>query len=88
MSMGIEVGVFLAYAFGMLMIYVFGRFFLVPLKWMTCCIISSIIGGAVIILINLLGGTYGLFVPLNIITAIITGVLGVPGLILLIVFFL
>ena len=87
MSMGIEVGVFLAYAFGMLMIYVFGRFFLVPLKWIGLGIASSIIGGIVIMIMNSIGAAFGIFVPLNVVTAVITGVLGVPGLLMLILFF-
>lgn len=85
MSMGMEVGVFLAYAFGMLMVYVFGRFLLVPLKWIVWCVVSSLAGGAVILLIN---GLAGFVIPLNIITAAIAGILGVPGVIMLTVFFL
>ena len=88
MSMGIEVGVFMAYAFGMLMIYVFGRFFLLPLKWIGLAIASSIAGGVIIIILNLVGASWGIFVPLNVITAVITGVLGVPGLLMLVLFFL
>ncbi len=87
MSMGMEIGVFLAYAFALLMVYVFGRFLLIPLKWMAGWIVSSLIGGIVIILINYFGAAYGVFIPLNLITAIITGVLGVPGVVMLMVFF-
>ena len=85
--MGMEVGVFLAYAFGVLMVYVMGRFFLVPLKWIACCLISSLAGGAVIMLINFFGGPWNIFIPLNILTSAITGVLGLPGIVMLIIFF-
>lgn len=87
MSMGMEIGVFLAYAFALLMVYVFGRFLLMPLKWMAGWLVSSLLGGIVIILVNYFGVTYGLFVPLNLITAVVTGILGVPGIVLLAIFF-
>lgn len=87
MSMGMEIGVFLAYAFALLMVYVFGRFLLMPLKRMAGWLVSSLLGGIVIILVNYFGATYGLFVPLNLITAVVTGILGVPGIVLLAIFF-
>ena len=86
--MGMEAAVFLAYAFGMLMVYIMGRFLLVPLKWILRCLISSFLGGLVIVLINTVFSSWGIFVPLNTITAVITGILGVPGLIMLLVFFI
>lgn len=86
--MGMEVGVFLAYASGMLLVYVMGKCLLVPLKWILCCIGSSLLGGAVIWVLNLVGSIWGIFIPLNVITALFTGVLGVPGLLLLLLFFI
>lgn len=88
MSMGMEVGIFLAYALGMLLVYFAGRFLLVPLKWMGRLLINSLAGGVIIFLLNLLGGSLGLFLPLNFLTAVIVGMLGVPGVIMLIIFFL
>lgn len=87
MSMGMEVGIFLAYAFGVLVVYILGKFLLVPLKWMAWCLGSSLLGGVMIMLVNVLGDSWGILVPLNIITAVIAGILGVPGLVLLTLFF-
>ena len=87
MSMGMEVSVFLAYAFGVLMVYILGRFLMVPLKCVMGFVVSSICGGIVILIVNLIGAAYGIFIPLNTITAAIIGVLGVPGLIMVTVFF-
>lgn len=88
MSMGMEVGVFLAYAFGALVVYLLGRFLLLPLKWILGCLISSLLGGAAILVINMVGAAHGILIPLNVITAVITGILGVPGLIMMAVFFI
>ena len=88
MSMGMEVAVFLAYAFGMLVVYLLGRFLLVPLKWTLWCLASSLLGGLVIVVINTVFSSWGVLIPLNTITAVITGILGVPGLIMMTLFFL
>ena len=87
MSMGMEVAVFLAYAFGMLVVYLLGRFLLAPLKWVLWCLVSSMLGGVILIIINAVFSPLGAFIPLNTITAVITGILGVPGVIMLMVFF-
>ena len=87
MSMGMEVGIFLAYAFGVLVVYILGKFLLVPLKWMAWCLGSSLLGGVMIVLVNALGAVHGILIPLNMITAAIVGVLGLPGLVMIAVFF-
>lgn len=88
MSIGMEVGVFLAYAAGMLLIYVFSNFLLVPFKWLLRLICSSAAGGAVLFLVNLIGSQWGIFVPVNMITAFIAGVLGLPGIAAILIFFI
>lgn len=87
MSIGMEVGIFLAYALGMLIVYFTGRFLLVPLKWIVRMILNSVVGGIVILLINYFGASLGMLLPLNPITAAIIGILGVPGLLMLGIFF-
>jgi inhibitor of the pro-sigma K processing machinery len=49
--------------------------------------INSAAGGVLILMINWLGAGLGVFVPLNLITALTVGILGVPGLVMLLVFF-
>lgn len=87
MSFGLEVGIFLAYAAGLFLIYLLGRFLLIPLKWAGRLVLSSMIGGIIILTVNLIGGYWGIFVPLNLLTAAITGLLGIPGVICLLLFF-
>ena len=50
-------------------------------------LINSMIGGVLIVLINILGGNWGLFVPLNPLSAVIIGILGLPGAVGLLLFF-
>lgn len=87
MSFGLEVGIFLAYAAGLFLIYILGRFLIIPLKWAGRLILSSIIGGIVIAAVNLIGGFWGIFVPLNLLTAAVVGLLGIPGAVCLLLFF-
>lgn len=87
MSFTLEAGIFLAYAAGLFLIYLLGKFLIVPLKWVGRLILSSIIGGVFILALNLVGGHWGIFLPLNLLTAAITGLLGIPGVVLLLLFF-
>lgn len=65
-------------------IFLLGRFFIVPIKTILKLIINSIFGGVLIYIINIIGGTYGFHIGLNLVTAICIGILGVPGSILLV----
>ncbi len=86
MSMAEEAGVLLAYTVGMFGLFVFVCMFIVPLKYALKLLMNSILGGVAIVMINLVGKAVGLHISLNLLTAVIAGVLGVPG-VLLILFF-
>lgn len=87
MSFGLEVAIFMAYAAGLFLIYILGKLLIVPLKWTGKMLLNSLLGGALILLLNVAGGNFGIFLPLNILTAVITGILGLPGVIGLLLFF-
>lgn len=79
MDMTTEIGILIAYAFGMIALYVVGYLFLVPLKWVLRFIANSLMGGAFVLLFNWLGGYLGLHIALNWLSAVTIGFLGVPG---------
>ena len=87
MGFDMEAGIFLAYAAGLMVIFVFGKLLLVPLKKLIKFIVSSIIGGLVLVIINSAGAIAGIMIPVNVVTAMITGLLGLPGIVGLIIFF-
>ncbi len=66
-------------------IFIFGRIFIVPLTKILKLVINSILGGVVIYIINLIGGTFGFHIGLNFFTSIIIGLLGLPGVVCLII---
>ena len=82
---GIELNVVVAYVFGLIVLYLVGWILLVPLKFVFKLIFNGLIGGIVLLIINLIGGFAGIHIGVNPITALVTGVLGVPGVALLLV---
>ncbi len=84
--MGLDIGVFLTYVGAILLIFIFGRLFVWPLKAILKLVINSLIGGLFIFLFNLVGSNFEVFIPLNMFNAAIVGVLGLPGAVLLLIF--
>jgi inhibitor of the pro-sigma K processing machinery len=80
-----DIGVFLTYVGAVIMIFIFGKLFLWPIKIVLKLVFNSILGGAIIMLINHFGSEFGVFIPLNFITSVVVGILGLPGAILLLV---
>lgn len=86
---GLQASVLLTYAGAVLLIFLLGKIFLWPLKLVLKLVVSSILGGILILAVNLAAGIFGLLlIPLNLLTALIVGILGIPGVILLLVLFL
>ena len=86
MEMSTEIGILLAYALGIFALYVVGYMFLVPIKIILRLLINSIAGAISIVAINWIGSYWGIHISLNVISAVIIGVLGVPGAVLLAVY--
>ena len=84
--MGAQMGIFLTYVGVIVLIFIVGKIFLWPLKKILKLVANSVIGGLAILLINAVGAEFGLFIPLNIISAVVVGTLGIPGAVLLFIF--
>ncbi len=83
--MAISYGTLAAYAGGIILLVILGKIFTVPSKVVLRLIYNALIGGIVLVVINLIGGLFHYHIALNIVSALITGTLGVPGIILLII---
>lgn len=79
MDMTTEIGILIAYAFGMIVLYVVGYLFLVPLKLVLRLLGNSLLGGLFIVMFNWIGGSFGLHIALNCFSAVVIGILGLPG---------
>lgn len=83
--MEVNYSVILAYVVGIVLLFVIGRVLLIPMKVILKLFYNAFLGAIALIVINFLGGFIGFHIPFNIVTAFIVGILGIPGLILLIV---
>jgi inhibitor of the pro-sigma K processing machinery len=66
-------------------LWIIGKIFSVPLKALFKLIINSVLGGLLIFIINLIGAVWNFHIGLNIVTAILVGILGIPGAVLLVI---
>lgn len=83
--MAIDYSVILAYIFGIIFLFVIGRILLVPMKIVLKFIYNALIGGIILLGINFIGNLVGFNIALNIVTALVVGILGLPGIILLVI---
>ncbi len=59
-------------------LFIIGRFFILPLKSIAKLVGNSILGGIFILFMNTIGSLFQFHIGLNVGTAIITGILGIP----------
>lgn len=69
----------------LVVLYVLGILLVIPIKIAWRLIYNGIIGGLALLLLNLVGGFFGLVLPITPLTALLVGFLGVPGVIILLI---
>lgn len=74
----------IAYGVGILIVVAVCFIFTKPIKWILKLVLNGILGGIMLLIINAVGAGIGLFIPINPINALVTGVLGFPGVVLLV----
>lgn len=73
----------MGYILGLLILFVVTKIFFKPIKFLIRLIANSILGALALWLINLLRPLIGIYIGINPITALVTGLLGIPGICLL-----
>lgn len=56
------------------------------LKWPIKILVNGIFGVILLYLVNLVGTKYNFYIGINVVTALIAGILGIPGVAALIIF--
>lgn len=79
-----ETNSIIVYIACIIFLFLIGKFLVWPIKNILKLVGNSVIGGILIFIVNSIGGFWGFHIGLNIGTAIITGILGMPGVILLV----
>ncbi len=71
-----------AYALGLILIFIICRIFIKPIRWLLKLAINSVLGGLILAAVNFVGGFAGITVVISPLSALLAGILGVPGVLL------
>ena len=80
---GADLGIILAYTAGIMLIFMTSWIFFKPLKFIGKIILNSLLGALILIIFNFFGQYTGVYIGVNEFTALIIGILGIPGFIAL-----
>ena len=75
----------LVYVLSVLGVCLVAKVFSAPLKIIFKLLVNALVGGIALIVINWIGGFFSFHIDLNFVSALITGALGVPGIIILLI---
>lgn len=81
-----DAGTIFIYLTGIFILYLFCWFFIKPIKWLIHLSFSCVLGVVGIFIFNLIMQIFNLHIAINPLTALITGVLGLPGMIMSLIF--
>lgn len=80
------INVVIATLFTLVILYFIAQMFFKPIKLLWKLIFNSAVGLIILLLINVVGASFSFMIPVNIITVLIAGFLGIPGVLLLVCF--
>ena len=81
----LDINFILAFFFGAIVIYLLARLLYFPLRIFFRFLINTLAGGLLLALFNIIGAFWGVQIGLNVVTALIVGLMGVPGVVLLLI---
>jgi inhibitor of the pro-sigma K processing machinery len=67
-------------------LYVVLKLIKIPIEILMKLIINAVVGGITLVLVNLFGSVIGIQLDINIISSLIAGIFGFPGVVFLIIF--
>lgn len=79
-----DINIIISVVICIIFLLIFGKIFLLPVKKIFKLVINTGLGALAIFIINTIGTSFGFHIGLNIINALIVGILGIPGAVLLI----
>jgi inhibitor of the pro-sigma K processing machinery len=83
--LNLDINFIIAFFFGVLVIYILARLLYFPLRIFLRFLLNTLVGGILLALFNVFGAFWGVQIGLNVVTALIVGIMGVPGVILLLI---
>ncbi|HHU75399.1 MAG TPA: pro-sigmaK processing inhibitor BofA [Firmicutes bacterium] len=85
MAAGVDLNLVIAFVFGLFLLYLLVRVLYLPLRIFLKLLGNALVGGILLAIFNAIGSLWGLTIGINILTAFVTGILGIPGIILLLI---
>jgi inhibitor of the pro-sigma K processing machinery len=76
----------MAALFFLVILYILAQVVVKPIKLLWKLLLNSAVGIVLLMLTNYVGAYFAFSIPINVITVLITGFLGVPGILLVICF--
>lgn len=70
---------------GVFILWLFFKLLGFSIKILWKLIINAAIGAVILIIVNIIGGIFGLMLPITFLSALVAGVFGIPGVVLLII---
>lgn len=80
------VNVIMAALFLLVILYLVAQIFMKPIKLLWKLLFNSAVGVVLLLVVNYIGSYVDFSLPINVITVLVAGFLGIPGLFLLICF--
>lgn len=80
----IDLNSVMAYGGGILAVIFICFILTKPVKWILKLVLNGILGGVMLLIINAVGSSIGLSIPINPVSALVSGILGFPGVVLLV----
>ena len=78
-----DLAVILPFLGAIIVLFIILKILALPFKLIIKLVINGLVGGVIIWIINLIGSGFGFAITLNWLTAIVVGVLGIPGAIII-----
>lgn len=82
--MNMSVNTAIIYLACLVILFIVGKIFYLPLRHIFKLLLNSILGGFLIYIVNVVGASFGFHIGLNWGTALFSGLLGVPGVVVLV----
>ena len=77
--MGADIGIVLAYSAGIMLVFMVSWIFVKPLKFLGKLVLNSVLGAVFLMVFNYFGQYFDLYIAVNEVTALVLGILGIPG---------
>ena len=85
MGFEFDLNIVLAFIFGIMLLYILARLLVYPMRVFAKAVGNSVVGAVLLVIFNAIGALFGLSIGVNVITALVVGFLGVPGLVTLMI---